>query len=320
VVWLYVADWSKSVGRLTVQKGLRYQQDDIGAGKMGQIEQSYLRQAESEMLMGLPSRYTQPGSIDNWRHTRMLDLTRPIWESFPESQWITVGDGRYGSDAAYLHSHGVKVIASSLTDDKLKHAHERGYIPAFQAENAEHISLPDNAVDFVLCKEAYHHFPRPPIALYEMLRVAHIGVVLIEPLDNPKLLDGVKRLLKRAIRGDREMQFEPSGNFLYRLNVRELGKLMTAMGGEDMAFKGINDFFHARLGGHPARGFNIGYVVTRLGIATQNVLSRLGLLGYGLGCVVVFKPGVGEEILAPLRQSGFVYIELPKNPYVGQHD
>lgn len=287
---------------------------------MGQIEQSYLRQAESEMLMGLPSRYTQPGSIDNWRHTRMLDLTRPIWESFPESQWITVGDGRYGSDAAYLHSHDVKVIATSLTDDKLKHAHEQGHIPAFQAENAEHISLPDNAVDFVLCKEAYHHFPRPPIALYEMLRVARVGVVLIEPLDNPMLLDGVKRLLKRLIRGDREMQFEPSGNFLYRLNIRELGKLMTAMGGEDMAFKGINDFFHARLGSYDARGINVGSVVTRLGVAVQNVLSRLGLLGYGLGCVVVFKRDAGQETLASLRQAGFERIELPKNPYVGHHD
>ncbi len=287
---------------------------------MEDIQQSYLRQAESEQQMKLPSRYTRPDSIDNWRHTRMLDLTRPIWESLPGSQWITVGDGRYGSDAAYLHSHGVGVIATSLTDERLKYAHEQGHIPAFQAENAEHISLPDNAVDFVLCKEAYHHFPRPPVALYEMLRVARVAVVLIEPLDNLKLLDGMKRLLKRLIRGDREMQFEPSGNFLYRLNVRELGKLMTAMGGEQMACKGINDFFHARLGSHDARGFNTGHVITWLGIAVQNALSRLGLLGYGLGCVVVFKRGAGAEVLASLRQAGFRCIELPKNPYVGQHD
>ena len=287
---------------------------------MEEIEQSYQRQAESEHQMKMPTRYTRPDSIDNWRHTRMLDLTRPIWESLPGSQWITVGDGRYGSDAAYLHSHGVNVIATSLTDERLKYAHEQGHIPAFQAENAEHISLQDNAVDFVLCKEAYHHFPRPPVALYEMLRVARVGVVLIEPLDNPKLLDGVKRLLKRVLRGDREMQFEPSGNFLYRLNVRELGKLMMAMGGEDMAFKGINDFFHARLGSHVARGFNTGSVITRLGIATQDVLSRLGLLGYGLGCVVVFKRGAGAESLASMRRAGFQCIELPKNPYVGQHE
>lgn len=287
---------------------------------MERVEQSYLRQAELEQQMKLPTRYTHPGSIDNWRHTRMLDLTRPIWQTFPASRWITVGDGRYGSDAAYLHAHGVNVIATSLTDERLKYAHEQGHIPAYQAENAEHISLPDNAVDFVLCKEAYHHFPRPPIALYEMLRVARIGVVLIEPLDNPKLLDGVKRILKRVIRGDREMQFEPSGNFLYRLNVRELGKLMTAMGGEEMAFKGINDFFHARLGSYDAQGFNIGSIVTRLGVAIQDASSSLGLLGYGLGCVIVFKPGTGQTALAPLRQAGFECIELPRNPYVGQHD
>lgn len=287
---------------------------------MEDIQQSYLRQAESEQQMKLPSRYTRPNSIDNWRHTRMLDLTRPIWESLPGSQWITVGDGRYGSDAAYLHSHGVSVIATSLTDERLRYAHEQGHIPAFQAENAEHISLPDNAVDFVLCKEAYHHFPRPPVALYEMLRVARVAVVLIEPLDNPKVLDGVKRLLKRLLRGDREMQFEPSGNFLYRLNIRELGKLMAAMGGETLAFKGINDFFHARLGSHDAHTLNAGSMLTRLGIAVQNTLSRAGLLGYGLGCVVVFKRGAGEATLESLRRAGFKRIDLPRNPYVGQHD
>jgi ubiquinone/menaquinone biosynthesis C-methylase UbiE len=163
--------------------------------------------------MELPSRYTRPNSVDNWRHTRMLALTRPLWQAMPGSEWMTVGDGRYGSDAGYLHSQGVKVIATSLTDDRLRYAHEQGYISAFQGENAEHISLADDAVDFVLCKEAYHHFPRPPIALYEMLRVARQAVVLIEPLDNPRVLDGMKRLAKRVLRGDREMQFEPSGNF-----------------------------------------------------------------------------------------------------------
>lgn len=284
---------------------------------MKHIEQSYLRQAESEQQMELPSRYTRPDSVDNWRHTRMLELTRPIWQAAPGSQWMTIGDGRYGSDAAYLHAQGVSVIATSLTDDRLRYAHEQGRIPAFQAENAEHISLPDGAVDFVLCKEAYHHFPRPPIALYEMLRVARVAVVLIEPLDNPKLLDGVKSLIKRVIRGDREQQFEPSGNFLYRLNVRELGKLMTAMGGEALAFKGINDFYHAHLGGYAANGLNVGALLTRLGIMVQNLLSTVGLLGFGLGCVVVFKRLPQADIRQALQGAGFEIIDLPHNPYVG---
>jgi SAM-dependent methyltransferase len=285
---------------------------------MEQIEQSYLRQAASEQQMELPSRYSRPESIDNWRHTRMLALTKPIVQAFTGCRWMTVGDGRYGSDAAYLHSQGVDVIASSLTDERLRYACELGHIPTFRAENAECISMANDAVDFVLCKEAYHHFPRPPIALYEMLRVARVAVVLIEPLDNPKFLDGLKSLIKRVIRGDREQQFEPSGNFLYRLNVRELGKLMTAMGEQTIAFKGINDFYHGRLADYVANATNAGALLTRLGIFVQDALSKVGLLGYGLGCVVVFKGQVAGEVAAALRTNGFDMVALPRNPYVGQ--
>lgn len=229
---------------------------------------------------------------------------------------MTVGDGRYGSDAAYLHAQGVDVIATSLTDERLRYAYEKGHIPVYRAENAERISLTDGAVDFVLCKEAYHHFPRPPIALYEMLRVARMAVVLIEPLDNSKILDGVKRKLKTLIRGDREQQFEPSGNFLYRLNIRELGKLMTAIGETAIAYKGINDFFHGRFANYAAHELNIGALLTHSGITAQNALSRAGLLGFGLGCVVVFKGEPRADVCKALHVAGFKMIPLPRNPYV----
>lgn len=283
---------------------------------MEQIEKCYLRQVESEKQMDLPSRYTRPDSIDNWRHTRMLELTKPLWQAFPGGRWMTVGDGRYGSDAAYLHAHGVDVIATSLTDERLRYAHDQGHISVYKAENAERISLADGAVDFVLCKESYHHFPRPPVALYEMLRVARVAVVLIEPLDNPKILDAVKRRIKKLIRGDREQQFEPSGNFLYRLNIRELGKLMTAMGETAIAFKGFNDFFHGRLGGYAAHQVNVGALLTRSGIMVQDVLSKVGLLGFGLGCVVVFKGEPPANIRKALHTAGFEIVQLPRNPYV----
>jgi len=283
---------------------------------MNKIEHSYARHAVSEQQTSMPSCYLEPGSVDNWRHQRMLELTRSIWRLLPKSKWITVGDGRYGSDANFLYANGIDVIATSLTDEHLKYAKDKGFIPAFCAENAERISMEDNSVDFVLCKEAYHHFPRPPIALYEMLRVARIAVVLIEPIDNPRLLDGLKQIIKRVLRGDREIQFETSGNFLYRLNLRELEKLMTAMGAEDVLFKGINDFFHPRLSKYKKNEFNLGFVLTKFGIFLQNVFSRLGLLGYGLACVVVFKQGAGSEIIACLKGSGFTHVELPKNPYV----
>lgn len=265
--------------------------------------------------MGLPTRFSEPDSVDNWRHTRMLDMTRPVYECVPGSRWMTVGDGRYGSDAAYLKESGVYATATSLTDESLRASLRNGWIDGYRAENAEQISYRDDEFDFVLCKEAYHHFPRPPIALYEMLRVARIGVVLVEPIDSPKLLDALKRLIKRVIRGDREHQFEKSGNFLFRTSIREIEKLQLAMGGTMIASKGLNDFYLPALSGYRANQFNYGYLLTRLGIFVQDVLVRLHLLGYGLAGIIVFKRRPDDNLLQSLKSGGYTIVELPENPY-----
>ena len=49
--------------------------------------------------------------------------------------------------------------------------------------DATWLTVGDGACDFVLCKPAYHHSARPPEALYETLRLARMGVVLIEPIE-----------------------------------------------------------------------------------------------------------------------------------------
>jgi SAM-dependent methyltransferase len=285
---------------------------------MPTLQQHYDLQAASEELMGLPATFRAPSSIDSWRHVRMLDLTMPLWKSDPSATWMTVGDGRYGSDAAYLHSRGITVTATSLTSERLGKAAEMGYIQAFRSENAEAISAAANSFDYVLCKEAYHHFPRPPIALYEMLRVARRAVVLIEPLDDVHLLDGAKRLVKRLLRGNASQEFEPAGNYLYRLKVHEIEKLMLAMGGEVVAFKGINDFYHRRLAQHEMTQYGLPSLIVRLGVAVQNLLARLGLLGYGLGCIVIFKSAATDVEVRSLASSGFKVRHLAKNPYATQ--
>ncbi|WP_158308790.1 methyltransferase domain-containing protein [Desulfocurvibacter africanus] len=76
------------------------------------------------------------------------------------------------------------------------------FIPEYSVENAEKLSFANGSYDYLLCKEAFHHFPRPMIALYEMLRVARKGIVLIEPNDNGA--DG----------------FEECGNYVYSLSRR----------------------------------------------------------------------------------------------------
>ena len=245
----------------------------------------------------------------------MLDMAAPIYRMYPQSRWLTVGDGRFGSDAAYLLQRGISAIATSLTDEQLRQAHARGFIAEYRAENAEKLSLPEKAVDFVLCKESYHHFPRPPMALYEMLRVARQAAVLIEPVDNPGILNWVRNLAKKVLRGDTQHEFEPSGNYLYRTSMRELRKLLLAMGGEAFAYKGFNDFYLPRLSLYRADTLNVGSIVTQLGVFVQNLLSRLGVMGCGLACIVVFAGSPSEEVLSSLRQEGFTIQRLPKNPY-----
>ena len=139
-------------------------------------------------------------TVDYWRHERSYSLMNPLLAAYPEASWLTVGDGRYGTDAHYILGKGMKqVMASDISDTLLIEAKRDGFITDYRTENAEKMTFPDGHFDFVLCKEAYHHFPRPAIALYEMLRVAKKGVILIEPLDK-NILYGQENFFVKCMR------------------------------------------------------------------------------------------------------------------------
>jgi SAM-dependent methyltransferase len=282
-------------------------------------EWSYKRHEEDERQHEeLPSVYCRPDSVDAWQHIRMLETALPLVRAFPESTWLTIGDGRYGSDAFVLRARGADVTASSLSDVMLTIAHQRGYIQRYRTENAESISQPDDSYDFVLCKQSYHHFPRPAIAFYEMLRVARRAVVLIEPIEGKaRLLDWAKQVFKKLIRGDQTVEFETSGNFLYRVSVREVEKMLTALGSPCIAVKRFNDFFHPRLASQTNRGLSPGRVATRAGILAQDFFCSVRLLNYGLATIIAFKIDPGIEVSQALKHQGFEFSRLPRNPYAG---
>jgi hypothetical protein len=263
----------------------------------------------------LPSCYSAPRSIDAWRHRRMLSHALELIRHDPTATWLTVGDGRFGSDAAFLRSHGADAFASNVTDETLHYAAEHGHIGQFHAENAERLSFPDNHFDHVLCKESYHHFLRPPVALYEMLRVARRAIMMIEPLDEPRPLNTIKQWAKRVVRGDTEVQFEPCGNYLYRTNLRELAKLLTAIGLQMFAFRRFNDFYHPRLARDSASPGGLSFSLTRLGLGVQDLLTATQLLGYGLATVIIFKTPASDDLLNRLRKHGYRLVRLPQNPY-----
>lgn len=276
-------------------------------------------QFEKDNMNEIPLHYTMPESIDNWRHTRMLDSISGVI-NFSKNQknlsntWVTLGDGRYGDNANYLHEKGLAdVIATSITEENLKYAKDQNYIKSYKVENAENLSFEDKSIDFVLCKESYHHFPRPTIALYEMMRVANQAIILIEPFDDNKILNFFKKFVKYLIRGKgkSDLVFEPSGNFLYRISIKEFKKTLTAIGGYNFALKGINDFYISKFEKKNSKTFNFANLITKFAINFQNILSKLRLLGFGLCTIIIYEKN-NENLENLLKREGFKIFTIPQ--------
>ncbi|NLX24820.1 MAG: methyltransferase domain-containing protein [Lentisphaerae bacterium] len=283
-------------------------------------ELSYQRhsslEADQANASRMPACFTAPDTVDAWRHRRMHEMLLPLIEADPQAMWMTVGDGSFGSDAYFLQQQGADVLATSLTDASLRIAHEKGFLNKFAAVNAEEIPFADDSFDYVLCKEAYHHFPRPAIAFYEMLRVAKEAVVLIEPYDGPKrLMELVKEPMKKLLWGKTQtIHFEPSGNYIYRVNPKEMGKKLAALGYAAVAYKTFNDIYLPQFGKSKSGG-TAGHLMTRLAIFLQDILCAFRLLNPGLVTLVCFKHMPSEPLLREMKQSGFSVEKLPENPY-----
>ena len=175
-------------------------------------------------------------TADFWRHERMMEPLFHCLAHTKDDKWLTVGDGHYGLDAIRMMRRGYKsVLPTNISGTFLAEAKERGLIPAYSEENAEKLSFGDDAFDFVLCKEAFHHFPRPMIALYEMLRVARKGVVLIEPQD--KYAD------PPVIPGEDQPAYEAVGNYVFATSRREFNKVCWGLDLPAIAYKNICDVY-----------------------------------------------------------------------------
>lgn len=262
-------------------------------------------------------------TVDAWRHRRMHACLDPLIDGLPDGSWLTIGDGRFGNDAHYLFSRGRTVLATDISDHLLQEARESGYVPDFRKENAECLSFADGSFDLVLCKESYHHFPRPMIALYEMLRVARKAVVLIEPNDPhvgftiPErilriLLDGI-----HILRGNRPTRhrFEEVGNYVYTLSRREVEKVALGMNYGAVAFKGINDWFEEGQGSEKAEPGNPIFRKARLLIGIMEFLAKLRLYKPNLLAAAFFKESPPDSLRTRLRDSSYEVIDLPANPH-----
>ena len=263
-------------------------------------------------------------TVDAWRHKRMYKSLDPLLKAFPTASWLTVGDGRFGKDAHYIQEMGVKVLATDISDILLKEAKEIGYIDDYSKENAEALSFSDEEYDFVFCKESYHHFPRPMIALYEMLRVAKTGIVLIEPNDQyvastfmNVLFTNFKDFIKNVLyKNNMKHGFEQSGNYIYSISKREIEKVALGMNFKAVAFKGTEDHYLEGVEYEKATKSSKLFNKVKLVIGLFDLLTKLKLKQSGLLTAIIFK----EELQPPLKENllsdGYEVIVLPENPYI----
>ena len=260
--------------------------------------------------------WLKSGTLDRWRHNRMLKKILPFIDI--ESKWLTVGDGRYGTDANFIIKHGGKAHATDISDKLLKIGHEKGFIQDFSQQNAENLNFENNSFDYVLIKEAFHHFPRPWIALHEAFRVCKKGVILIEPNDEKRFF---QKILKKILRKNTDSYgFEPVGNFIYRLNNDELEKFLLGMHYRYIGFSKLNDHYETgvefiRLN---TKNKKERAVIRRIKIIIKlkDLLARIKLIPYGLTVSVIFKSNPSLVLKNNLIEEGFLMKELPTNPYL----
>jgi len=265
-------------------------------------------------------------TTDVWRHKRMLSVLNPFLNNDPAAKWLTVGDGRFGTSAIYINRYGGKATATDLDLSLLDVAKKNGMLTDIAYANAEKLPFENDTFDYSYCKQAYHHFPRPIIAVYEMLRISSKAIIYTEPHDFvptlftrtllQKIKHGIKKITGAPVPHHDTGNFESAGNYVYSISVREFEKIALGIGLPCMAFKRFDDIY---LQGVEKEVFSeraplykkikskliSGRIKTLLGVGYPNTVQ-----------MILFKKIPDTHIEKELKLDGYTIIHFPKNPYL----
>ena len=297
------------------------------------IELSYEMQRESftktdEKAKRIQQTWLSEDTVDYWRHHRMMLPLKPILDYGKNDKWVTIGDGRLGLDSIRMKKiqPALDVLPTDISTMLLKQAKDEKLIADYQEQNAEQLTFTNGQFDFALCKESYHHFPRPYIALYEMLRVSKKAVVLVEPNDRrdkrvpERLVDVAKRTIKRIIGKPilhpETWNFEVSGNYIYTVSKNEIEKVCLGLQLPAVGFYYYNDYYEEGVEFQKAEPGNKVFQRVQKKIARDDRKCRLGLLTYQGIIAILFKESPDKTLKEGLEKSGFNIIDLPVNPYL----
>jgi len=170
-----------------------------------------------------------------------------------------------------------------------------------------------------------HHFPRPYVALYEMLRVARLGVFLIEPNDcwsveaHGSSSAAQQGALPRLRHNTPE--WEPSGNYVYLLSRREIEKIALGLNLPQIVVKGLNDHYVKGCEFEPAdesRSAIFREIVQN--VSAKDDLCRRGLADYNMLMAGFIKRRMDAQTRERFCAAGWDVADLPANPYIPRKD
>ena len=283
-------------------------------------EDEYEKCLKDKKRRKIAETWIKKGNLDRWRHERMLKLLDPIFKD-KSLKWLTIGDGRYGTDANYILEKGCEVHATDISDKLLKIGSEKGFIKSYSAENAEKLSFDDESFDYVLIKESFHHLPRPWMGLYEAFRVCRKGVILIEPSDKKGFYKYISICLKFFLgRKSFYHSFEQVGNYVYSTNSLELEKFLLGMHHTDIATNQVIDSYIPGIENISLKTNNLfeKFIIIRLKleIFCKQILSILKIGHKGLLVAALFKESPNHKLKKDMQKINWFFKKLPKNPYI----
>ncbi|MCK9156866.1 MAG: class I SAM-dependent methyltransferase [Paludibacteraceae bacterium] len=305
------------------------------------LEHSYNNQSkifsgDSDYEKRLTASWFDETTADYWRHNRMYEAVDCLQHDTSAS-WVTVGDGRWGLDSIRIKKRGFQnVLPTDICETLLLESKQKGLIDDYSVENAEKLSFANESFDYVFCKESFHHFPRPYMALYEMLRVASKAVFLAEPNDDPvPSTISAKNFIKYKVRSflsryriGTEPKFwgkpyyyqggyEESGNFVYSISRHEVEKVCQGMNYPQLVVKGINDSY---IEGCEFESADVNksdmFRTIQKDISEQDKRCQQGKSIYSMVLLGLFKTKMDDQTRNMFVNHGFEVIDLPKNPYV----
>ncbi len=260
--------------------------------------------------------------VEYFLNNKSLNILKPLLNK--NNTWLTIGDYN-GLEAQYFKENNQSVIASDISDIFLKAAKEEKLIDRFSKENVEFLSFEEDSIDYVSCRQSFHHFPRAYLGVYEMIRVAKKGVILIEPIDilhtMPWMLlfknfcDLFNVNLINKIWKNR-FSWEKVGNYVFKISEREIEKIAMGIGLPCIAFKGVNVLLNIKEDQRtvPTNKKLLKKVMKK--ISLLNILCKLRIIPYNTLCSIIFKEMPSDELLNDLKAEGYKIIKLPANPYV----